>query len=88
MLIANSKAAAIDRDANAGQPYRPHNGNFTTYRTLSGISYGVGAAALLAGGWMVWTSADRSEQAALASPAPLVPTFQADRVSLTVSGTF
>lgn len=77
---------AIDRDANAGRPYREHNGNFTTYRTLSGISYGVGAAALLAGGWLLWTADEGSAQAL--SEGVLTPALRAGPLSLGFGGTF
>jgi tetratricopeptide (TPR) repeat protein len=55
MLVANHKVDEIEKDAAAQQPYNKNNGNYGTYNMASRVLYVVGGAALLGGGFMLWS---------------------------------
>jgi hypothetical protein len=74
-MIANGKIDNIEKDARAEARYNEANGNFGTFRLLSGVLYATGAAALVAGGWLLWFGGERGHPIDRAS---LVPTLTAD----------
>jgi hypothetical protein len=71
-LVANQKIAAIEADSKAGRPYNRGNDDYATFRTASRVLFAVGGAALVGGGWLIWSSRPPAASEPVASVAPVL----------------
>jgi hypothetical protein len=71
LLIANQKIGSIEHDARLGAYYDQRNGNYPVFQRLSQISFATGAAAIVGGGWMLWSG--RATEQDVKQPLAVVP---------------
>lgn len=82
-LVAGGKQERIDRDALAGRPYDPANGDWPTFERASTVAFVAGGLALVGGGILWFVGRDTED----ATGVTVAPTTHGG-MQLTLSGRF